>query len=483
MYTRDEILAVYNAGPEAVVALIEALQASQAQQLQALTARVNELEARLAKNSHNSGQPPSRDGLARRPQSLRRTSGKKPGGQPGHPGTTLALSAVPDTVVTHWPTRCEQCGAGLTRTAVDAATAPLRRQVYELPPLRLHVTEHVALTKCCPHCHTVNQGTFPDSVSQTAQYGPRFQAWAVYLSQYQLLPFARTCQLLQDAFTHAPSSGTLATWIAACAQRLEPVEAAIKAQVRQAPVVNFDETGVRISGRTHWLHSASTPHLTCYAAHSQRGQPAMAAMEVLPHFAGRAVHDAWSSYYQFDCTHALCNAHLLRELRFIQDHLHQPWAKALSQWLCRLKTAVTQAQEQGLTQLASRRWRRLQQRYQELLEQGWQANPAPPRSGRRGRTKQGPARNLLTRLDQRRHEVLAFATDFRVPFDNNLAERDLRMTKVQQKISGCFRSISGAKYFCRIRGYISTLRKQGQDVLLALRSVFTGNPLYPALSS
>jgi transposase len=483
MYTRAEILAVYQAGPEAVVALIEALQVSQAQQLQALTARVSELEARLAKNSHNSSQPPSSDGPARRPQSLRRASGKKPGGQQGHPGTTLAVSATPDTRLAHRPATCAACGSQLTAVAVDAATAPVRRQVYELPPQRLQVTEHVALTKCCPHCQHRTPGTFPDGVTQATQYGPQVRAWAVYLSQYQLLPVERIGQLLQDSFGHRPSSGTLLNWIAACACRLEPVEAAIKDHLQQVPVLNTDETGVRIEGHTHWLHSASTPQVTCYAVHPQRGQAAMAAMGILPHFQGRAVHDAWSSYYQFECDHALCNAHLLRELRFVQDHLHQPWAAALAQFLCRLKTAVTAVQAQGLTQLSASRWRRFERRYQELLAAGWQANPAPPRSGQRGRTKQGPARNLLARLDQRRHEVLAFARDFRVPFDNNLAERDLRMTKVQQKISGCFRSLAGAQHFCRIRGYLSTMRKQGQDVLSALQSVFAGDPRYPAFST
>ena len=483
MYTREEILAVYQAGPEAVVALLEALQASQAQQLQALTARVNELEARLAKHSHNSSQPPSSDGLARRTQSLRRASGKKPGGQPGHPGTTLAVSATPDTRLTHLPATCAACGSQLAAVAVDAATAPVRRQVYELPSPRLHVTEHVALTKCCPHCQQRTSGPFPDGVTQPTQYGPQLRAWAVYLSQYQLLPVARIGQLLQDSFGHRPSSGTLTNWVAACARRLEPVEDAIKAHLQQVPVLHNDETGVRLDGATYWLHSASTAQATCYAVHPQRGQAAMTAMGILPHFQGRAVHDAWSSYYQFACDHALCNAHLLRELRFVQDHLQQPWAKALARSLCRLKTAVTEVQAQGLTQLPPQRWRRFEQRYQELLDAGWQANPAPPRSGQRGRTKQGPARNLLARLDQRRHEVLAFARDFRVPFDNNLAERDLRMTKVQQKISGCFRSLAGAQHFCRIRGYISTLRKQGQDVLLALQSVFAGDPRYPAFST
>jgi len=484
MLSRDEILAIYAAGPEAVVELVERLlaqQAEMAQQIQILTARVQELEARLNKDSHNSHKPPASDGLAKLPRrrSRRQRSGKPPGGQVGHPGVTLLQVAKPDQVVPHAPGLCAHCQADLTG-------APLviqeRRQVFELPPSRPVVIEHQVLQACCPHCQSVSAGEFPSDVTQPVQYGPRVKSLAVYLQEYQHLPFERLQGFFRDAFQLPLSAGTLAQARETCATRLETVENAIKQAVTQAAVVNFDETGIRIAGQTHWLHVASTPDLTYYAVQAKRGQTAMNAIGILPAFTGIAVHDALHAYLTYACQHSLCNAHLLRDLTAAGEATDQTWPTQLSELLLEIKAAVEQAQTAGQHQLPQKCANDFIERYQHLIEPALLANPAPPPvRGRQGRQRQGPLRSLLLRLKIHQAAVLAFMRDFRVPFDNNLAERDLRMAKVRQKIAGGFRSWRGAEIFCTLRGYISTLRKQKRNVLAALNSVFAGHPTLPRL--
>jgi transposase len=476
MLTREEILAVYAAGPEAVVALVEQLQA----QLLALTDRVAVLEARAAKDSHNSQQPPASDGLGRRTRSLRQKSGKKPGGQPGHPGSTLRWSEDPDRIVVHAPGCCAQCGTPL---AEGTERGGERRQVVDLPALRLEVTEHRALQRVCPHCQATTQAPFPPPVTQPLQYGPGIRALAVYLTQYQLLPWERASELLADLFGQAPGEGSLATFLAACFARLEPLEAAIRAAIRAAPVVQMDETGARIAGKTRWLHYAGTPTLALYTWPGKRGREGIEAVGVLPEFAGTRVHDAWAPYLSYPGAYALCNAHLLRELTFVAEQTQQQWASELADLLRALNAAVAQARAAGQTALPATVRQAFESRYRELVAAGLAQNPAPASTGKRGRPKQSPAKNLLDRLATHREAVLAFLHDFAIPFDNNLAERDLRMMKVQQKISGGFRTPVGASHFCRIRGFIVTLRKNGCHVLTGLRDVFAGSPSLPALST
>jgi transposase len=475
MLTRDEILAVYAAGPEAVVALIEQLQA----QLLALTERVVSLEARGAKDSHNSHQPPASDGLARKTRSLRQKSGKKPGGQLGHPGTTLRWSEHPDRIVTHAPERCAQCGTSL---AAGAASGAERRQVVDLPPLQLEVTEHRAQPRVCPGCQAITPAAFPPGVTHPVQYGPGIKALAVYLNQYQLLPWERAGELMADLFGQAPGEGSLATFLSTGFARLEPIEAAIREAIRAAPVAQMDETGVRIAGKTRWLHYSGTPTLALYAWHPKRGREGIEAVGVLPEFAGTRVHDAWAPYLSYGGAYALCNAHLLRELTFIAEQTQQRWASELIDLLRAMKAAVEQAQAAGATALPEAERQAFTARYRALIAAGLEENPAPAATGKRGRPKQSAAKNLLDRLGQHQGAVLAFLHDFTVPFDNNRAERDLRMMKVQQKISGGFRTPAGASYFCRIRGFIVTLRKQGNHVLTALQSIFTDSPCLPALA-
>lgn len=465
------------------IAQLEAENERLREQNLALLARVQELEARLAKDSHNSSKPPSSDGLKRKTKSLRQKSGKKPGGQLGHRGETLHLVATPDTVVEHRPAVCEQCQMPLDDAAVVLRE---RRQVQELPPgVRLLVHEHQALHLCCSHCAHVTVGAFPPAVPSRAQYGARVRALAVYLVEQQHLPLGRVQQLLVDLLGMRLARGTLVHWVQQAARVLEPVEQHIKDALVRAPVLHHDETGVRRAGALAWAHVTSTSRLTHYAIHAQRGHEAMDAIGILPGYHGVSVHDGWDSYARYTtCRHALCNVHHLRELTFLEEQYHQAWASDLKALLREMKVATDQARASGACHLSLALHADLVDRYQALLKAGLAANPPPPdeqrRPGQRGRLKQTPARNLLERLLLQQEEVLAFLDDLSIPFDNNQAERDLRDLKVQQKVSGCFRSVWGADAYATIRGYLATLRKQGQALLAALDTVFTGQPLDPA---
>jgi transposase len=305
----------------------------------------------------------------------------------------------------------------------------------------------------------------------------------VYLVEQQLVPYARVRDLLADLCGQSLAVGTLVSMVQQCAQALAPLEDALKTQAQAAPVLHNDETGVRVAGRLQWVHVSSTPTLTHFGVHPKRGREATHAIGILPAFEGVSVHDGWKPYHPYTHgRHALCNVDPLRELTFVAEELHQPWAGQLKALLQEMKAAVATARARGLTSLPPPQRRDLQARYETLLLSGLAANPPPaPREGqRRGRRKQSPARNLLERLWLGQAEVLAFLDDFTIPFDNNQAEQDLRLFKVQQKVSGCFRADAGAQAYCRIRGYLSTLRKCRQALLAALQVAFTGRPLIPA---
>jgi transposase len=463
------------AAAEARIAELEALVIQQ-------SAYIRALEGRLAKDSHNSSKPPSSDGLRRKTKSLRQPSGKKPGGQLGHRGETLRLQATPDVVVAHRPAVCAHCQALLSDAVVLVRK---RRQVVDLPPGRLVVTEHQALHVRCPACQQVSKGAFPPEVPSRAQYGPHLRALAVYLVEEQLVPLGRVQQLLSDLFAVEVGRGTLVAWVQQAAQVLVSVEEQIKAALRQAPVLHVDETGVRRGGRLAWAHVASTSRLTHYAIHAQRGSEATEAIGILPAFRGVSVHDGWASYQTYTaCRHALCNVHHLRELTFVEEEEHQAWAKALKELLLAMRTAAHHARAQGWTQVPEAQRTAFHRQYRALLAQARATHPPPDtprRPGQRGRQAQSPTRNLLERLTLHEDQVLAFLDDLTVPFDNNQAERDLRSFKVQQQISGCFRSEPGALAYARIRGYLASLRKQGRALLAALQTVFTGRPLIPVL--
>jgi transposase len=473
-----DIRAVCRAGEDAVVKLVQGL----LDRITTIETRLEELESQAKKDSRNSSKPPSGDGFKKRTKSLRKKSDRPSGGQTGHPGSTLEWSEQVDEVVVHTVNECQGCGRSLSSVA---AIEHDLRQVHELPPLRLEVIEHQAEIKCCPQCETLSRGEFPADVNSVVQYGSGLRGLMVYLMEAQLLPSERTCEVLSEVFGCEVSEGTLYNAREQCFEQLETVEQQIKAGVATAVVGHFDETGLRVNSKLWWLHVASTAELTVYFVHAKRGQAAMDEMAVLPNFKGISVHDGWSSYAQYDCTHALCNSHHLRELRFVVERYEQPWADEMMTLLVDIKTAVDIAKAAGARALHPLQMIVFEQSYQRILSQGFEANPPPPvdenAPKKRGRPKQSRPKNLLDRLQTQQAAVLAFMVNFQVPFDNNQAERDVRMMKLKQKISGCFRSLAGAQKFCRIRGYLSTLRKQGLPLLDALRKTFLGDPTLPRL--
>ncbi len=501
MMTRQEAEVIYNAGKETVVrvllelsgridqlsaefAVLKAENTALRNECQLLRDRVRTLEELVARNSRNSSKPPSSDGYAKpKPKNLRKNTGRPSGGQPGHPGHTLRMVEKPDHIAPHKIERCSGCGKALSDQAPDRVE---RRQVFDLPEPKLEVTEHQGEVKTCS-CGCVNRAAFPSDVSSHVQYGERIKSVSVYLKEYQLLPFDRLSEIMRDVFAcESFSEGTLANFSADCSRRLEPIDQAVREMAGASKVAGFDETGARAEGSLHWLHTVSTQFLTWYYAHKRRGREAMDASGILSDYRGCAIHDFWKPYFDYKCDHALCNAHLLRELTFLWEEQDQKWAKSMIDHLLDIKDAVDKSRAIGLTALPPSNQKRFLKGYEHIVEAGYAQNPiAEPPSGpkRRGRRKQSKARNLLDRFRDHPDGILAFMRNFAVPFDNNLSERDLRMMKLRQKISGTFRNFNALVDFCRIRGYISTARKNGLGALDALRRVFAGTPFLPAFDT
>lgn len=473
MSTREEIVALCATNPEAVADMLLTLQKANLKLLE----RVQALEARVNKNSQNSDKPPSSDGLRKKTKPTRNRKKRKQGGQPGHIGNTLKMSAEVDDFVRHAIDQCQRCGHDLAH--LDGHIVQ-RRQVLDIPPPRIIRTEHQSIARVCPCCQAGNNGQLPAELKGTVQYGSRLRALVVYLMIYQLLPYKRTQQVLKTVYAVEPSTGTLNRMLRDGYSQLENAEKAIREAITQANVLHCDETGHRVGSKTRWLHVASTKQLTFYHSNKARGSLAHQAAGVLPEYKGTAIHDFYRSYLIFSCQHGLCNAHLLRELKAVLERApHQLWAKALIRLLQTANRLVKAAKTQSRFSLSKLAKERIVANYDRLLRQAERLNPVATPNGKRGRTKQTKTRNLINRLLLYKEDILRFTYDFNVPFDNNLAERDLRMVKVQQKISNCFRSELGAKIFCRIRGYISTCLKQEYELLPILTNAMQGNVFLP----
>jgi len=449
-------------------------------------AKIKQLVELLNQNSHNSNWPSSRDKSRKKakPKSSRAKTGRKAGGQSGHKGYTLKFNPKPDVIKVHRPNQCAHCQALLTEDI--AASEVTKRQVVDLPPLHFITTEHQAETVICPCCGETTTAAFPDGVTNPVQYGSQVKRLAVYLRNEQFIPYERSRQLLADLFGLPISPGSLQNFVRQAARQVAPVTEAIKKAVSQADVGHADETGFYINGKRHWLHTFSTRNLSYFAPHERRGRVAVDDIGILPQFAGIVAHDAWATYFLYKrATHALCNAHHLRDLTALVENDGQQWAEWMLKFLLATKQLVDERYHNGYMALPPDQVERIHQLYDVIIESGLAENPLPEANsppGKRGKRKKTKARNLVERFKKHKDAVLRFVHDFKVPFDNNLAERDIRMMKVQQKISGCFRSQEGAEEFCRLRSYTSTLRKQGLNVWEALGTLFDGDVLVPDLT-
>lgn len=440
-------------------------------QVAMLAAKVAELEGRLAQNSRNSSKPPSSDGLNKpKPKSLRRAGQNPSGGQKGHTGHTLKKVAQPDHIESHRPPgHCAACHLPLPDAVVVET-----RQVFDIPPPRHEVTEHRVLEARCT-CGRVYRGKFPAAVSTPVQYGSRIKAAVVHLTHHHMMPVARTGALTGDLFGLPISDGTVLAINGEARTLLAPVVSAMGEALKTVPVAHADETGMRVAGQLHWLHVLSTATLTWIGAHMNRGRKAFDAFGILPAFTGTLIHDGWKPYRDLGCTHGLCNAHHLRELTYVFEEIGQAWAQRLIDLLI---GACHEVEACG-GPLAEARIAHYRAAYAGILADGEAANPRAPPSGKRGRTRQGKALNLIDRLRAHADDVWRFMTNHGVPFSNNIAEQAVRMPKVKQKISGGFRTAAGLETFCTIRSYLATLHKQGGNLFHALTLAFQGNPPQP----
>lgn len=451
------------------------------------------LEKRMAdleRNSRNSSKPPSsdRNNLTNppkpNPKSQRKRSGKKPGGQPGHKGSTLEMVDNADHILDckiEPGTRCKTCGTILPEGPCGSSDCePEVRQIFELPAIKLEVTEYRAERIICPVCDSLNVAPFPQEVKARAQYGANLKATAIYLASYQLIPYERLGELFRDLFQCPLSQGTLANFIKAGGRQTATAVKFIEAQIKQSDTVHADETGCRVHGMRQWLHVASTSLYTTYMIHPKRGFEALQDFGILEQFTGNLVHDFYSPYYKLLlCRHFQCIVHILRELTYIHEEMNQNWAKEMKDLLLEAKKLRERENQRMPGQrkvIGEQTRRRIQMLYVDIIVDGYSINPEPePVPGKRGKPARGKALNLLSRFENRYGEIMGFFEYDNIPFDNNLAERDLRMMKTREKISGTFRSDEHTKAFCGIRSVISTLKKQGRTVMSGITEMLS-NP-------
>jgi len=471
---------IFDSLPESIRYYIRFLEASiqlLKKQVEEQAQKIHELEARLAKNSSNSSKPPGSDGLRKEPKttSQRGKSGKKPGGQKGRIGKTLNHVESPDYIVTHTPDSCENCNFNLSE--VKGLCSDETRQVFEIPEPKIEVTEHRIKIKACPCCGKISKGTFPEHVKAHVQYGEHVQTLATYFKNQHLIPAERVCEIFEDVFGISLSPGTCSKIDKKLFAKLESFEINLKAYLIASKVLHFDETGMRCQKKLNWIHVASSQTATFFGMHAKRGQEAIDAFNILPKFQGIACHDHWFPYFAHtQVKHALCNAHHLRELTFIHEQEKEEWAGEMKQFLLKSKKIVEDNFTKGC--LSEDHKLSLRQEYAKIIIKGLKYHLSLPllATNKRGRQKQRAGKNLLNRLSDKYECVLLFINDFSVPFTNNLGERDIRMNKVKQKVSGCFRNPQGGKIFCRIRSYISTARKQGWRIWDSLVDAVKGVP-------
>ena len=426
------------------------------------------LKARLAKyenpkNSGNSSIAPSQDPF-RKTKSLRGKSKLKQGGQKGHKGNKLTMVTNPDIVIIHDITQCHCCGNELPKDENNYDA----RQVFDLPPIKIEVTEHRRLKKTCLHCGRKNKATFPEGMSQEAQYGKAIKSLCVYLQNYQMIPYSRCSEFINDLIGHQIATGSLSNFQQQCFTYLKPYQQEVKKLLLQSDILHADETGIRLNGNNSWMHVISNKTISFFGHHLKRGKEAMNAIGILENYKGTLIHDRFSSYFSYNCDHGLCNAHILRDLVYVEETFDAPWAEQIKELLIRAKN-----KKDNDPDLKTSYYLRVFNKYTSLIR--------PIIKAYDKKFKKTDEQRLAFALEKHKYLFLKFIKQSEVPFDNNQAERDLRMIKVKQKVSGCFRSQTHAQYFASIRGYISTIKKNNRNVLEEIRNAFQQNPFIPCI--
>jgi transposase len=486
-----KIIENYNAGVSEIISLMKEMNSDLTNHINILTieiktlreenirllARNIELETKQNKNSNNSSKPPSSNNN-KKPLNSRKKTGKPSGGQTGHVGNTLLKIDNPDKIVDIRNKICK-CGCNLSGLQGEIQA----RQVFDLPELSINVTEYRTHKVICPDCKKVHITEFPATISQPVQYGDNLQALMVYLSNYQLVPLARTTEIIKNLTGKNISQGTIVNANKRLYDSLEKFEKDIKEKLKQAEVLHTDESGLRSQGKINWVHVASTNLATHYGIHKNRGAIATKDIGILPEFKGTMVHDHWKPYYTFtECTHAECNAHNIRILKGIHENFNHNWAMDMGSLLIEIKREVDSLKCKEITFMPESNIKAYDERYKVIIVQGKEEDTkkcSVKISKKTGNPVKSEALRLLQKLEKYDIETLSFMYDFCIPFDNNLAERDIRMVKLRQKISGCFRGEDGGSRFCRIRSYISTCNKNGQDVMESLKRAIKGEPFIP----
>lgn len=437
--------------------------------------RLNDI---ISKDSSNSSKPPSSDNRLNKSVKKARSAGKsKRGAQRGRKGTNLKIVSNPNKVEILELLECSHCQKNLS--GVPASNIS-KRQLFDLPEIKMEVTQFEQHTKVCPCCNNINKPDFPLNVNSYVQYGDTLKSFIAYLNTYQMIPYDRISEMIEDLASHEISNGTIYNILQNCYDKLKHYEDTIKTAVLKEKVIHCDETGVNVKGRLSWIHTVSSSFITYYRLHQKRGKETMDEMAILPNYKGIAVHDHWSPYNRYQCSHSFCNAHHLRELNFIAQSEKALWAKDMHKLLTNINIEVHKSKQSDKSSLSTSKLAKFLKYYDDICNSALMYYPPPNNTKKtRGKTKQPKGKNLLDRFIKYKNEILRFATNFIVPFTNNLAERDLRMIKVKEKISGCFASFKGGEIFARIRGYISTLKKNGKSVLKELNNVLKGRAYIP----
>ena len=433
-----------------------------------LKSEIEELKGRLESNSHNSSKPPSSDGYKKETvkPAFPKSKGSKQGGQNGHNGHTLKQVEAPDKIVICAPGACT-CGHEFEKGQLMLAE---KRQVFDLPQPKLEITEYQIFKACCPACGQEQKGVAPQGVNAPVQYGNKVKAFVLLLNVHYKIPYKKIQLLFGDLFGYPINESTISSAGEKCYEKLEESENIIKSKIICNDVVHADETGLRVAGKLHWLHTATTLLYTYLFVHEKRGAGAIQSNKsILTDYVGWLVHDCWSSYFNLkNLKHAICGAHILRELQGLMDGEQTRWPKVFKSFLLSIYLMPFEERVKQRKQIESR--------YDRICGFGEKEEPPSVKTaGRKGRYKRTPGRNLVERLIKEKDAILAFAFNKEVPFTNNLAERDIRPAKVKQKISNCFRTFKGAEIYARIEGFISTARKNQQSVFKELCTTFDGH--------